>query len=80
MGDYPKIHDIVRLLKDLSRIYDDCGLRDLISVNLETLYLIEESYISSRYLPREYGRDIALKILEFADRIYRVFECLEERH
>jgi HEPN domain-containing protein len=79
MGDYPKIHDIVRLLKDLSRIYDNCGLRDLISNHLETLYLIEESYISSRYLPREYDRDIALKILEFADKIYEVFKCLEER-
>ncbi|MET1160263.1 MAG: HEPN domain-containing protein [Thermoprotei archaeon] len=78
IGDYPKTHGIVRLLRELSRIYDNCGLKDIINNYLETLYLIEESYISSRYLPREYDRELALKILEFANKIYEVFECLEK--
>ena len=77
IGDYPKTHQIVRLLRDLSRVYDNNDLKDFLSENLETLYLLEEAYISSRYLPREYDREIADRVLETADRILEVFRCLE---
>jgi len=45
---------------------------------LEVLYLLEEAYISSRYLPRQYDREIAERILKFAEKTLEVLEWLEK--
>jgi HEPN domain-containing protein len=77
IGDYPKTHSLIRLLRDLTKIYGDCGLKELLNEYLEALYLLEESYISSRYLPREYDRDIASRVLNLSEKLLEVFKCLE---
>lgn len=77
IGDYPKTRSIIRLLKDVVRVYNDRSLDDFIDRNLEALYLLEEAYISSRYLPREYDRDIATRILKLGEEVLEVFKCLE---
>ncbi|MBS7635624.1 HEPN domain-containing protein [Candidatus Bathyarchaeota archaeon] len=79
IGDYPKTHSIIRLLKDLVRVYDARDLDGFLNENLEALYLLEEAYVSSRYLPREYDMDIASKILKLSEEILEVFKCLELR-
>lgn len=79
IGDYPKTHSIIRLLKDLVRVYNAKDLDSFLDKNLEALYLLEEAYISSRYLPREYDMNIALKILKLSEEILEVFKCLELR-
>ncbi len=79
IGDYPKIHNIVKLLRELARLYNNCGSKDFIHDNLESLYLLEESYISSRYIPRKYDEEIASKMLMLAEKILEVFKCLEEK-
>lgn len=66
IGDFPKTHSVVRLIKDVIRVYNGVRLREFYEKNLETLYLLEEAYISSRYLPREYNKDIAERVLKFA--------------
>ncbi|ADI32026.1 HEPN domain-containing protein [Staphylothermus hellenicus] len=78
IGDYPKTNSLTRLMKDLIKVYEDCGLKDFYTDNLETLYLLEEAYISSRYIPREYDEEIARRILDFAKNILGVFKCLEK--
>lgn len=77
IGDYPKVHSIVRLLKDVARIYDSKELDDFLNRNLEAIYLLEEAYISSRYLPREYDKEIATRILKVGEKAIEVFMCLE---
>jgi HEPN domain-containing protein len=78
LGDYPKTHSLIRLLKAVIRVYgkEVCGLQDFYDDNLEMLYLLEEAYISSRYLPREYDAEIAARVLKFADKALGVLECL----
>ncbi len=78
MGDFPKSHSLIRLLRDVMRVYGDGILRKFYEENLETIYLLEEAYITSRYLPREYGKDIAERILNFADEALKVLKCLEK--
>lgn len=75
--DYPKTHSIIRLLRDVSKVYESKELETFIDENLEGLYLLEEAYISSRYLPREYEREIAIKIIDLGKRILEVFKCLD---
>jgi HEPN domain-containing protein len=77
IGDYPKTHSLMRLLNEIVKIYSDCGLKELLNEYLEAFYLLEESYISSRYLPREYDRSIASRILNLSEKLLEVFKCLE---
>ena len=79
LGDYPKTHSITRLLKDLRRIYREEVLEDFYEENLEMIHLLEEAYITSSYLPREYDEGIARRALEFAEKALEVMECLEKR-
>ena len=78
IGDYPKTHSLIRLIRDVMKVYDESSLREFYDKNLETLYLLEEAYIASRYLPREYDREIAERILEFSKRALEVLEWLEK--
>ncbi|MEM2926581.1 MAG: HEPN domain-containing protein [Candidatus Bathyarchaeia archaeon] len=77
IGDYPNTHSIIKLLKDVVKVYAYEELNRFMNNNLEALYLLEEAYISSRYLPREYDLDIAARILKLGENILGVFKCLE---
>ena len=79
LGDYPKTNSITGLLKDLRRISREEVLEYFHEENLEMIHLLEEAYITSRYLPREYDEDIARRALEFAEKALEVMECLEKR-
>ncbi|MGQ4916090.1 MAG: HEPN domain-containing protein [Candidatus Asgardarchaeia archaeon] len=78
IGDFPKTYSVVRLVKDVIKVYNDDRLKEFYKKNLETLYLLEEAYISSRYLPREYDEDIAERILKFAEKVLGVLEWLKK--
>ena len=77
LGDFPKTHSLLRLIKDVARVYGSKELKRFYSENLEMLYLLEEAYITSRYVPREYGKEIAERILKFAEKALEVLRCLE---
>ena len=79
VGDYPKTHSIIRLIRHVMRIYGEQELKEFYKENLEILYLLEEAYIASRYLPREYDKEIAERALRFAFKALEVLECLEKR-
>ena len=78
IGDYPKTHSLTRFFRDVIKVYDDKRLQEFYEENLEAIYLLEETYIASRYLPREYDEEIAKRILGLADRALEVLECLEK--
>ena len=78
IGDYPKTNSLTRLIRYLIKVYENCKLREFYENNLEMLYLLEEAYISSRYIPREYDKEIAKRALDFAEKVLEVLECLEK--
>ena len=77
LGDFPKTHPLLRLIRDVTRVYGSKELERFYGENLEALYLLEEAYITSRYVPREYGKEIAERILKFAEKALEVLKCLE---
>ncbi len=79
IGDFPKTHLLIRLFKDVLKVYDNEDLKRFYEENLEILYLLEEAYISSRYIPREYDEEIDRRILDFSKKALEVLEWLE-RH
>ncbi|MEM3133850.1 MAG: HEPN domain-containing protein [Candidatus Caldarchaeum sp.] len=78
LGDFPRTHSPLELFKQLSKAYDSTAVAEFYRSNMEMLVLLEESYISSRYLPRSYGRDIAERVLGFSTRLKEMFEWLEK--
>ncbi|MEM1850021.1 MAG: HEPN domain-containing protein [Desulfurococcaceae archaeon] len=78
LGDFPKTHSIVGLLKDLVKIYGSKELESVIGSHIELLYLLEESYITSRYIPREYDPEIVTRALELGKKLLEVFKWLEK--
>ncbi|MEM3926191.1 MAG: HEPN domain-containing protein [Desulfurococcaceae archaeon] len=78
LGDFPKTHSIVILLKDLVKIYGNKELENIVSSHIELLYLLEELYIMSKYIPREYDPEIVTRALELGKKLLEVFKWLEK--
>ncbi|MCD6209170.1 MAG: HEPN domain-containing protein [Thermoproteales archaeon] len=78
IGDYPRTHSLIRLIKDVIKVYKEESVEKLLQENMETLYLLEEAYITSRYLPRQYDKEIAERMLKFAEKALGVLKCLEK--
>jgi len=73
-GDYPKTHNFDVLIRELSEIYD---LPEAVKFYQEfalQFRMLEDSYITSRYLAREFTKEEAEKIIEFAHKIIKFFE------
>jgi HEPN domain-containing protein len=77
IGDHPKTHSLTRLVKDVAELYGDDAIEAFYNDNMELLYLLEEAYITSRYLPRTYEEEIAKRALTFSRVAREVFQCLE---
>ncbi|MEM3403164.1 MAG: HEPN domain-containing protein [Nitrososphaeria archaeon] len=72
IGTYIKTHSLTSLLKELQKVYEDKALFELYNSNIETINLLEDAYITSRYLPREYDKEVAEKVLKFAEQTLEV--------
>lgn len=60
VGDYPRTHKMGELLEGVGKV-----LGEPLEFPSMTLDLLEEAYITSRYLPKEYSRETARDVLEF---------------
>lgn len=78
LGDFPKTHSSTELFKQVIKAYDSPATAQFYRENLEMVALLEESYISSRYLPKTYGKDVADKAIAFSSKLKEVFEWLEK--
>jgi len=79
IGVFPKTHSLIYLIKELLRTYRIDKLEKFYHENIALLYLLEEAYITSRYLPRQYDKEIAKRILKFAEYALEVFEWVERQ-
>ncbi|MEM1517426.1 MAG: HEPN domain-containing protein [Thermofilum sp.] len=66
VGDYPKVHSTMALASILGRL-PECGeLVSFLEENRVEVGLLEDAYIASRYLAREYSREEAEILVNFA--------------
>lgn len=74
--DYPKTHNLRLLFTELSKIKKD-ALKFYEDFS-DVLDLIEESYITARYLGKEYSEKSAKNAIQLIDEFKKRFrECLE---
>lgn len=68
-GEVPRVHaarQLMHILKDL--LGEPNPVDDFVRENRSLLIRLEEAYISSRYMPREYEKDEAEELVNFAEK------------
>jgi len=73
--DYPRIHSVRRLLELLSEVVEkefSRVLRELVEKYSLELASIEDAYITSRYIPREFRRGEVLRLKRVVDEVVDV--------
>ncbi len=77
LGDFLRTRSPSELFKLLARVYNREEVMEFYRENLEMLALLEDAYISSRYLPRTFSREVAERALALSERLLEVFSWLE---
>lgn len=71
LEDYPKTHKLTILFHELSKVNDDAMA--FYEKYADVLDLVEEAYITARYLGKEYSEKSAKRALEMLDEFKEVF-------
>ncbi|MBO3769604.1 MAG: HEPN domain-containing protein [Candidatus Brockarchaeota archaeon] len=66
IGDYPRTHSILTLLSIIKKIPECKNLANLLEEKRTQLGLLEDAYIASRYLVKEYAREDAEILVNIA--------------
>ncbi len=75
VGDYPKTHSIILLLKELGRV-DEERVKKFIEENRGMLHALEDAYLTSRYFLKTFGREDAVELLRVCRGVFRLCEEL----
>jgi len=73
--DYPRTHNIRRLLEILSEIVEGRFsriLKEFVERYSLELASIEDAYITSRYIPREFRKEEVLRLKKIVDEVVKV--------
>lgn len=68
---FPSVHEVRRLMELLAKVNDDKYLMDVLKERALELSLLEDVYITSRYIPKEIERDEAVRLLKLVEEIIR---------
>jgi HEPN domain-containing protein len=73
-GDFPRTHYFDRLIRELTEIYEIPEIYHFYQKYALQFKTLEDAYIMSRYMPREFNRDEVMRIMEFAQEIFKFFK------
>ncbi|MEM0487506.1 MAG: HEPN domain-containing protein [Sulfolobales archaeon] len=77
--DYPRTHSIRRLLELVHELTGDENVKELWVEHSVELALLEDAYITSRYVPRDFKVEEVTRVRGVVDRVIRVVrEALSE--
>ncbi|MEM0284999.1 MAG: HEPN domain-containing protein [Sulfolobales archaeon] len=77
--DYPRTHSIRRLLELVHELTGDENVKELWVEHSVELALLEDAYITSRYVPRDFRVEEVTRVRGVVDRVIRVVrEALSE--
>lgn len=70
--DYPRMHSIRRLLEVVYELTNGSKVMELVSKYSVELALLEDAYITSRYVVREFRPDEVTRLKKVVDEVVRV--------
>ena len=68
---YPRTHSIRRLLELLASVKNDDRLRELVKKYAVELKLLEEAYISSRYVATEFSEEEVVRVKKAVEEVMK---------
>lgn len=71
LGDYPRTHSITRIISIIKKSSKYKDLIEFMEENRLAVRLMEDSYISSRYLIREFTREEAEILVNIAEEVLK---------
>lgn len=77
IGDYPRTHSAIALLKELERI--DPSVGDFLARNKRGLHNLEDSYLMSRYFYKTFDREDGEYLVSLAKEVVAVCERVRGR-
>ena len=69
LGDYPRTHSISNLLTILGKVEKYKNVAKILEIKKREIRLMEDAYISSRYLVREFDEEEAQTLIKLAKEI-----------
>jgi len=76
MGEWPKTHYLVQLIKMLSEAYESKEIHDYLKENELFFDDLSDAYFTSRYFPKEFSKNLIEKLI---DNYKNFIKFLEER-
>lgn len=64
-GDFPKTHYFGELINVLTEVYENTSIKDFYQENILQFTSLEDAYLTSRYLPKEFTKEEAEKLMAF---------------
>jgi len=74
LGEFPRTHSLVALLRELSRVFKEEEVEKFRKENIGMLTKLSDVYITSRYYTREFYKDEVKELIEFAYKVRRLLE------
>jgi HEPN domain-containing protein len=68
-GEFPRTHDLVVLLKELSSVFKRHEVEEFMKKEIDSVAKIADIYITSRYYTREFHKKEIENLLDFAKRV-----------
>jgi HEPN domain-containing protein len=73
-GDFPKIHYFNTLINTLADIYAADPIKNFYKENILQFTSLEDAYLTSRYLPKEFSKEEAAELINFVKDFFKVLE------
>lgn len=74
LGDYPRTHSLTYLFQLLQKIEELRNLYNIYKDNKQLVTFLEDAYIATRYLPREYSKEEAQEAIKLAHEVLKYRE------
>jgi len=71
LGEFPRAHSLVTLLRELSRVFKEEEVERFVKENIGMLTKLSDVYITSRYYTREFYEEEVKELMEFAHKVRR---------
>ena len=78
LGDYPKVHSLEELLRELEKVYpkDKKKIEKIRKEKASVIGDLDQAYITSRYLPVEFNKFQVMEMMKFTENFIKFLEKL----
>lgn len=71
---FPKTHYFNLLINILAEVYNASSIKDFYQENILQFTSLEDAYLTSRYLPKEFTKEEVEKLIAFVKNFLKVLE------